>query len=81
MILKTINCQNGSAKLSKFSRFQMAKRTALLNFHLAKSSDPEKFRRIMRQSEFFYEFLGDKSPVTLWKKFSRQSWKSLNGLS
>ena len=29
-----------------------------------KSNDPEKFRQILRQSEYFYDFLHDKLSVT-----------------
>ena len=49
--------------------------------HLAKSSNPEKFRRILRQSEYFYDFLGDKLSVTPETRFLRKSQESENGLS
>ena len=39
---------------------------------LAKSSDPEKFRRILRQSKDSYDFLGDKSSWTQVKRFLRK---------
>ena len=68
MIIKMINCQKGSGKLRKFSISRMTKRTAPLNY-LAKSSDAEKFHQILRQSEYFYDFLGDKSPVISWTIF------------
>ena len=42
------NCHNGSRKPRKFSRSRMTKRT--IPNHLVKSSDPEKFRRILIQS-------------------------------
>ena len=46
-----------------------------------KSSDLDKFRRILRQSEYFYDFLGDKALVTQAIRFLRKSQKSENGLS
>ena len=51
-----------------------------LGIRLAKSSDPEMFRRILRQAEFIYEFLTDKSSVTSGMRFLRKSRKSGNGL-
>ena len=46
-----------------------------------KSSDPEKFRRILKQSEYFYDFLDDKLSVILGTRFLRKSWKLGNDLS
>ena len=46
-----------------------------------KSSDLEKFLRILRQSEYFYDFLDDKSSVIPEMRFLSKSWKSGNGLS
>ena len=46
-----------------------------------KSSDLEKFRRILRQSEYFYDFLDDKSSVTPGMRFLSKSWKSENDLN
>ena len=80
IIIIIINYQNCSGMPRKFSRSWMTKRTAPLNSSL-KSSDPEKFHRILRQSEFFYEFLGDKSSVTRRTRFLRKSHKSINSLS
>ena len=48
-----INYHKGSGKPRKFSRSRITKRTAV---RLAKSSDPEKFRQILRQSEYFTNF-------------------------
>ena len=46
-----------------------------------KASDLEKFHQILRQTEFFYDFLGSESLVTPGMRFVRKSWKSRNGLS
>ena len=59
MIIIIINCYNCLRKPRKFSRSRMTKQTGPLNSS-HKSSDPKKFCRILRQSEFFYDFLGDK---------------------
>ena len=77
IIIIIINCQNGSGKPRKFSKSWMTKWTVPLN----SSREPEKFRRIMRQLEFFFEFLSDKLSVTPGTRFLRKSWKSGNGLS
>ena len=59
MIIKIINCPNGSGKPRKV--------------YIVESSDPEKFRRILRQSEYLYDFLGDKLPVTSRTRVLRKS--------
>ena len=48
---------------------------------LAKSSDQEKFGRILNQSEYSYNFMGDKLSVTLETRFLRKSRNSGTGLS
>ena len=63
MITIIINCYNSSGNPIKFSRSRLMKQAVPLNSSL-KSSDLEKFCRILRQSEFFYDFLGDKLSVT-----------------
>ena len=45
---------------------------------LAKSSDPVKLSRILRLSEYFYNFMDDKSPVTPRTRFTEQKAKSIH---